>query len=80
MRHVVYRLFFESPTYYRTAFYPYFYTITMQSSISFYHDFLQIISSDNGASWMDYILRYRNRRFTIYALRLTMLLNMTFTL
>lgn len=80
MRHVVYRLFVESPNCYRTAFYLYFYIITMQSSISFYHDFLQIISPDNEVSWEDYILHYLKYRFTSYALRLTMLLNIAFTL
>ena len=38
------------------------------------------VSSDSGDSWKDYILMYLNIRFTPYSLRLTMLLNIAFTL
>ena len=63
---------------YRMAFYPYFCTITIQSSISFYHGVLRPIPSDSDDSWEDYILKYLNISFTSYALRVSHILQYDF--
>ena len=65
---------------YRKAFYPYFLNITFKSSISILHNPLRIIPPVSGVSWIGYILMYLNMSFTIYALRLTLVLPKALTL